>query len=308
MKQFLLIGIVALILFVGGGWVLTRQRASAPTSTDTMPHMPMDARPVQSHRSYEVLSSAGQQTYVPKTPSVYTFSVMDDQGNTLKDFATVHEKIMHVIVVRTDLAEFQHVHPAFNEETGAFTLTNLVFPSDGPYRIFADFTPSQGQKGPDGMPLGVTISEDITVGDQSTYAPQPLAKDVRQKTVGGYTVQLAATPASVRAQVSTTLSFALTRRGTLVKNLEPYLGALGHTVVLREGDLEFLHTHALNEDAATQTGTVDFAVTFPRDGMYKVFSQFQHAGKVLTTDFVVSVARGAATSTEAPADHQMMGH
>lgn len=310
MKQFSLLGVVAFALLIVGGWVVMRQRAPEPTPDPegAMQHMPVDTKPIQSHRSYEIRSSVSQQNYVPKTSSIYAFSIADDQGTTLKNFATVHEKIMHVIIVRKDLAEFQHVHPTFNEQTGAFTLMNLVFPSDGPYRIFADFTPAQGKKGPDGQPLGVTISEDVIVGDQSAYVPKSLEKDSRRKTVEGYDVQLTATPASVTAQVPTTLSFTLNRGGTLVKNLEPYLGALGHTVVLREGDLEFLHAHALDENVAGQTGTVDFAVTFPSEGTYKVFSQFQHEGKILTTDFVAFAKRETANPTETPADRQMMGH
>lgn len=308
MKWFPALGIVVLSLFIVGGWYFSRQRAPAPTHVPgSTQHISMDMGSIQSHRSYEVRSSTRDQTYVPKTPSVYTFSIVDDQGNMLKDFTTVHEKVMHVIIVRKDLAEFQHVHPTFNEQTGEFTLSGFVFPSDGPYRIFADFTPAQGQKGPDGMPLVVTISEDVTVGDQSEYVAQPLAEGARRKTVEGYDAQLTAAPASITAQVPITISVTLSKNGTLVKNLESYLGALGHTVVLREGDLEFLHTHALDEGVATQTGRVDFAVTFPREGMYKVFSQFQHEGKILTTDFVVSVERGTEAFMGTPTKHQMMG-
>ena len=57
----------------------------------------------------------------------------------------VHEKIMHFIVIRKDLANFQHVHPDFNSSTGEFTLSNLTLPSDGEYRLFADFTPTASQ-------------------------------------------------------------------------------------------------------------------------------------------------------------------
>lgn len=289
-----------LLLGAGGiGWYFTRKQ---PTPEPTF------APAVQSHRSYTIRSDASR-LFQPNTLSIYSFSVVDDQGTTLRDFATVHEKLTHVIIVRKDLAEFQHVHPTFDEQTGAFALSDLTFPSDGPYRIFADFTPAEGQKGPDGQPLGVTIYDDVLVGDQGKYAAQPLAGDAHRKTVDGYDVQLATTPPSLAAQTLVVLSFTLSRGGTPVRTLEPYLGALGHTVVLREGDLEFLHTHALDEQVANQTGTVDFAVTFPREGQYKVFSQFQHEGKILTTDFVVSVAKAAEMPTgDMPMEHQRMGH
>ena len=95
----------------------------------------------------------------------------------------------------------------------------------------------------------------------------------------------------------------MTRAGEPVADLQEYLGARGHVVVLREGTLDFIHAHPLEGAAASER--VDFAVTFPREGTYKLFSQFQHDDRVLTSGFVASVAPGAGTDTM---DHSMMGH
>ncbi len=293
--------VVAVALLAAGGWYITRQSdTSAPTEVvnDTVTTPSDDqgsGRPViQSHRSFTLKSDVSTKTYQPNVSSPYTFSIVDDRGATIKDFATVHEKVMHLILVRKDLQEFQHLHPDFNQATGQFTLANLTFPSDGQYRIFPDFAPMSAQRGPDGMPLGVTLNEDVVVGNLANYKPQAVTESSRTQTVQGYTVQLATTPTPITAESSTTLSFALTQKGRPVTNLEKYLGALGHAVVLREGDLEFLHTHALDENVTNQTGSIDFAVTFPSAGKYKVFGQFQHQGKVLTTDFVVTAQSAAA--------------
>lgn len=127
MKRFLY-AIFIVLLFLGGFYLFVTRKPS------------LNDRPsAQSHRSYSVSSTAESSKYIPKTPSSYSFSIMDDLGNTLRQFAVVHEKIMHVIIVRKDLAEFQHIHPSFNETSGIFTFTDLVFPSDGRYRIFTDF-------------------------------------------------------------------------------------------------------------------------------------------------------------------------
>lgn len=290
------LGVIAVVaLIAAGGWYFTRQQS---LSEDT------SAPIAQSHRSFTLKSDASSKRYQPKQPTPYTFSIVDDQGTTVKDFATVHEKIMHLIVVRKDLAEFQHVHPDFNKATGQFTLANLTFPSDGSYRIFPDFTLASAQMGPDGMPLGVTLNEDVNVGNLATYKAQPLTDTQLAKTFQNYAVQLTPTPTPVKAEQSTTLTFAINQNSKPVINLEKYLGALGHTVILREGDLEFLHTHALDENVTNQTGTVDFAVTFPTVAKYKVFSQFQHQGKILTTDFTLtaeSLAAGLNQQTQAPA-------
>lgn len=296
-----LIGFVSLIVIVGLiFWIASRfpQNQDVSDMAEISGGQSEASQPViQSHRSYHIESNADSATIVPKQAVDYTFSIVDERGETKKDFATVHEKIMHVIVVREDLQEFQHVHPEFDEQTGAFAL-NLTFPSDGPYRIFADFTPMSAQRGADGQPLGVTIYEDINVGNLATYKPQPLVNSQLTKSFQGYTVQLIPAPTPITAEILTTLSFDITQNGRLVTNLEEYLGALGHTVVLREGDLEFLHTHALDENVDNQTGTVDFAVTFPTAAKYKVFSQFQHQGKVFTTDFVVTAESKSAGTNE----------
>ena len=198
---------------------------------------------------------------------------------------------MHIIIVRKDLDEFQHIHPSFNETSGVFTFTDLVFPSDGRYRIFADFTPLNSQKGPDNKPLGVTIYEDVLAGNEAEYTPQSIGDEIQDKSFGEYAVKMIVTPKTIASGVEIKLSFSIQKDKVAVKDLESYLGALGHTVVLRENDLEFIHTHALDETSKNQTGVVDFAVTFSKEGRYKIFSQFQHQGKIITTDYVVYVTQ-----------------
>ena len=94
-------------------------------------------------------------------------------------------------------------------------------------------------------------------------------------------------------------TYALTdASNTPVKDLETYLGALGHAVVLREGTLDFIHAHPVEDAAKPQNGKVNFMVYFPEAGKYKVFTQFQRAGKVITIEFVVTVAEGAAVKDD----------
>lgn len=254
------------------------------TLTDTMP--------IQSHRSYCIKSNASEMSYLPNTPAPFPFSIVDDQGNTLKDFALTHTKPMHVIVVRKDLANFQHVHPEYDSTSGRFTLSSITFPTDGQYRIFADFVPSGGQMGPDGMPLVVTISEDIAVGNISNYRPQALRNEERTKTFEGTQVTLSTMPQTLVAGMESMLTFSLSRDGKPITDLQEYLRALGHSVVLREDTLDFIHAHPMDDRTTDQNGKVEFMVSFPREGTYKVFTQFQRDGKVFTTDFVVSVGAG----------------
>ena len=287
MKRPIIAGIIVVALVIVGVWYLNQPKTIPSNKLTSLP-METNQPIIQSHRSFTFRSDAVTKNFQPNNPTSYIFSIVDDQGNTVKDFATTHERLMHVIVVRKDLAEFQHLHPEFNKITGQFTLGDLILPSHGQYRIFADFAPMSAQRGADGVPLGVTISEDVNVGALANYKAQPLTTSALTKSFQGYDVQLAADPAFIPAQEATMMSFAIKQNGKPVTNLEKYLGALGHSVVLSEGDLEFIHTHALDENVSNQNGTVDFHVVFPRAGTYKLFTQFQHRGRVITTDFVVS--------------------
>lgn len=255
------------------------------TFTDTMP--------IQSHRSYCLKSNAQEVAFSANTPTLYSFSIVDDQGNTTKDFEVTHTKQMHVIVVRKDLANFQHVHPDFDPGSGIFTLSNLKLPTDGEYRIFADFAPVGVQKDPMGMPLPVTISEDVKAG--RSFVRQPIGSEEVAKTFGQYQASLA-THGPITTGTEAMLMFSLKQNGKPVTNLEEYLGALGHSVVLREGTLDFIHAHPLEDASTPQSGTVSFMVDFPQPGKYKVFTQFQHNGEVFTTDFVVNAVEGAEQS------------
>jgi hypothetical protein len=70
-------------------------------------------------------------------PTTIKYRIKDDKRDIVTDFAIAHEKIMHFIVVRKDLTQFQHLHPDFNQETGEFSVA-VTFPAAGPYRFFAD--------------------------------------------------------------------------------------------------------------------------------------------------------------------------
>jgi hypothetical protein len=71
--------------------------------------------------------------------------------------------------------------------------------------------------------------------------------------------------------------------------VEPYLGARGHLVALRQGDLAYLHVHPLDKAAAGNA--ITFATTFPSAGRYRLFLQFKEAGRVHTAAFTQEVTR-----------------
>ncbi|HEX5762645.1 MAG TPA: DUF4396 domain-containing protein [Solirubrobacterales bacterium] len=220
------------------------------------------------------------------------FTVRGEDGEPLRDFDVVHAKRMHLIVVRDDLTGFQHLHPEI-DGSGRWS-TPIEIPEAGDYRVFAEFS-SGGED--------ATLAGDFEVPGESQ--PVPLPEPSLTASAGdGYEVTLEGD--IPQAGQSADVSFAVTRDDEPVQ-VDPYLGANGHLVALREGDLAYLHTHPTNggaghgghgqagdhahgEGADGGTGpTIDFVTEYPSVGRYRLFLQFKHAGKVHTAAFTREV-------------------
>jgi hypothetical protein len=195
------------------------------------------------------------------------FRIVDKRGATVRDFDVEHTKRMHLIVVRRDLTGFQHLHPKLSAD-GEWT-TPLRLDAAGSYRVFADFS----HKGE-----ATTLASDLRVDGASELAPlpEPATEAVSD---GGYRVRIDESKA--HAGDETSIRFTVLRGGKPVQ-VEPYLGANGHLVALREGDLAFLHVHPME-------GTTEFESTFPTVGRYRLFLQFKHDGRVHTAAFTQEV-------------------
>ena len=238
---------------------------------------------IQSHRSYEIEIVSNLDNISPRKSVKITYKIKNDKRDVVKNFDVVHEKIMHFITVRHDLQYFQHLHPEFNKQTGEFTV-DATFPSDGPYRLFPDFTPTD--ENPQKLPI--TVSHEVEVGVMKRYKAQELTTDSKtKKAVNGYGLEYSFLSSNLSSQEEITFSLSIDSDGAPVTNLQPYLGALGHSVILKKDTLDFIHTHALEGKG---TGpTIEFATEFPESGLYKIFTQFQHQGKVVTSDYVIKV-------------------
>lgn len=193
-----------------------------------------------------------------------SFRIDDDRGSPVESFDVVHEKPMHLIVASRDLSTFQHVHPVMDHH-GTWSV-DLAALRPGAYRAFADFS-TQGR--------ATTLGVDITVPGVS--APRPIPPFRPNVDVDGYKVHLATESVVVGGE--TPLTFEVTRGGAPVA-VEPYLGARGHLVILREGDLAYLHTHA-------EADVPSFRATFPNMGRYRAFLQVSIGGVVRTAAFTL---------------------
>lgn len=284
MNRTIVVALIAVVVLVGGFYLYSSSQQRKNDVQQTGGHgVPAGGhQPVtQGQRSYEPEITSDTSNVTPNQPIKFSYKIKNDKDEILKNYEVAHEKTMHFIVVRKDLQNFQHLHPDFNQQTGEFTV-NITFPNDGPYRIFPDFTPAEDNP----QKLPVTVYHDMDVGDISKYKDQPVVPDTQpKKTVGDYQISYNF-PAEIMMRNEITYSLSIEKNGQPVTDIQKYLGALGHSVILKEGTLDFIHTHA----GETGTGPkIEFAATFPEPGVYKIFTQFQHQNKVITTDYVVMV-------------------
>ncbi|MGW4466403.1 hypothetical protein [Micromonospora sp. NPDC004704] len=204
-----------------------------------------------------------------------SFRVLGPDGNPVISYDPTHDKDLHLIVVRRDLTGFQHVHPEMAGD-GTWSIP-LAVHAPGQFRLIADFQPA-------GHPDNITLGVDLPApGD---YRPVPLPAAGRSASVGdGYTVTL---DGDLVPGTSSTLALTVSRYGTPVTDLSPYLAAYGHLVALRDGDLAYLHVHPEGGpgDGRTPAGpTITFRVEVPSAGAYRLFLDFQHLGTVRTAAF-----------------------
>jgi hypothetical protein len=211
-------------------------------------------------------------------PAELRFSIVDEGGDPVRDFEVEHERRMHLIVARRDLTGFQHLHPEMDDD-GTWS-ARAVLPEAGSYRVFADFK-RDGE--------AQTLAADLVADGKVDWRPLP-APASTAKTDTGYEVELQAPPSRTGEEAE--LGFTVTRGGQPVE-VEPYLGAGGHLVALREGDLAFLHVHPTEggHGVADNERAIGFATEFPSEGRYRLFLQFKDQGQVHTAAFTREVGR-----------------
>ncbi|UOY01994.1 hypothetical protein [Blastococcus sp. PRF04-17] len=203
-----------------------------------------------------------------------SFRILGPDGHAVTAFDVEHEEDLHLIAVRRDLSGYQHVHPELSRDGTWQVPVDLTA---GTWRVFADFVPSA-----DGVDR--VLGADLAVAGD--HAPEPLPDPVATAEVDGYTVALVGELVPGEESV---LDLTVTRDGLPVTDLQPYLGAHGHLVALRQGDLAYLHVHPVEEDSSAPGPTVRFATTAPSAGSYRLFLDFRHGDVVRTAAFTVEV-------------------
>lgn len=216
----------------------------------------------------------------------------------VKDFNILHDMPFHLFVVSQDFEVFQHIHPD-KQPDGSFTIETDL-PKAGYYKIFCDFFPAGG------MPQ-VTQHNLVTAGYNgdlfSSQAKLTLDKPIGAKlvkTVEGTRFELKFEPEQPFVGKPAELHYHLVdeKTGEPVKDLKPYLGAWGHTLILSEDATDYLHSHptemipdGVDRSKLESKPDVVFDTFFPHPGNYRIWSQFQRGATIITVPFTVYVPR-----------------
>jgi hypothetical protein len=227
-----------------------------------------------------IVPEAGSKTML-------NISVTEKSGTPVREFELVHDKIMHLIIVREDLSYFAHIHPALVANEGNFTI-NHIFPESGNYKLWVDFKPKGGNQ------TLITFMADVK--GLPTHSPRMPVYDgifIKESSDSNYQISLKLHKEKIIAKEDTDIVFNISdASGNPVMDLEPLMGAGGHSVIISSDIQEFLHVHPTEEVEPNWKGGphISFRTSFPKPGLYKVWGQFQHKSKIVTADFVLEVA------------------
>jgi len=199
-------------------------------------------------------------------------------GQPVTSYELVHEKLFHLFVVSYDLSVFAHVHPE-PQKDGSFIL-EWNFPKPGPYQLYADFFPSGGTPQVVQKTFVTTGYSGTLTGAKTRLQPETRLEKAEQGTL----VRLQNAKFLTGRKQNLDFTLLDERTGQPVKDLQPYLGAWGHMLILSEDLGDYLHAHANGPGQ-------EYEAVFPRPGNYRVWVQFQRHGRVNTVAFNVSASR-----------------
>ena len=218
------------------------------------------------HSSHETAAESEVDVQVSYNGNMLAIN-LKDKHNKAPRLLMNHEKTMHLIVVSADLQHYYHLHPE-DKGNGVFEQTfNL---EDNSYKVFADIKPAD-------LRYRINPIELHVGGSHANHEHNRLQADTEfVQTVDGKTVELSID--TLAAGESATLTF-----DSKAGKPEPYLGALGHVVIVDEAGERFIHVHPATDDSTV------FSTRFDEPGIYKLWGEFKFADQVHVYPFVIEV-------------------
>jgi hypothetical protein len=216
-------------------------------------------------------------------------------GERVLAFVDVHQKRYHLFLVSQDMEVFEHIHPEQNDD-GSWSI-EVTLPKSGYYKLLSDFVPFGGSAQFVATPLVTAGYAGDLIADSAKLSPDITAS----KTSGPLTASVSYDPPRFSPIVHSHLTFRLTRgaTGEPVTDLQAYLGAFGHVLIVSEDLEHFVHSHPLEipppeSDFENIRGgpEVIFEALMPEPGRYRAWAQFRYQDTVHTFPFTFEVADG----------------
>jgi len=202
-----------------------------------------------------------------------------ESGEPVTSFIDLHERPFHLFILGRDLESFEHLHPE-RQEDGSFFLTHSLPP--GAFTLVADFLPAAG------TPQLVQRAIATPGYDGPLFAaPKRLEMLPFEQVVDGLRVRLETPRLAPRRESELKFVVADAVTGRPVTDLEPFLGAAGHLLIVNAAATSALHGHP--EGGFTGGPDVSFQPVFPAPGRYKLWVQLQRRGAIVTAPFVVEI-------------------
>ena len=195
------------------------------------------------------------------------FTINEIQSkNPISDLDIVHDKIMHVVLVRDDLKHFEHIHPQPLDQ-GVYSVP-FNFTASGFYRIWVDFTVNGMQHLVD---FDINVPGNIETGEKNQL--EELKVNFVQN--------------EMFADKETELKFEIfDNNNKPVSIKEKFLAASAHLIAIDEALEEFNHNH---DEIFDKDNKILFRHIFTKPGKYKLWLQFSAEGKVRTAGFDIVV-------------------
>lgn len=220
-----------------------------------------------------------------------------DQGIPSNLLDVNHEKLIHVIGARSDLNEFFHIHPAASPTSSVFTIEH-TFAAPGEYKIWSDFK-LEGVQHVIGHSR-IQVQGDGSISDAArNFGTQRIAD--------GYLVNM---HYETLSPGDNELGFEIKDSNGQLVELDNYLGAAMHLVIISDDLAQFVHAHPeegggddhghaaawipfASADAGHGSNALtqaNFHTTFTAKGDYRAFAQFRPKNAGLAPDEAITAA------------------
>lgn len=234
-------------------------------------------------------------------------------GEVYTEFKKMHGKIMHMVIVRSDMEVFKHIHPYLDPITGRFLITiNMpladpdnfhtanAIDSSGMYMIMADVEirsvgMRMGHKMIHAMGNHTSVTQQLDPIDQNGILVKEFSQHNRDYKIEVLRIETTGCSGNlVEFQVSL---FEKNEQGQFVEatELEDWLTQGAHSVWVSEGlmnkhKMHFAHMHSKLPEADSTFVFNFHDLDIMKAGIQKAWFQIKHKGNVLTIPVVFDYA------------------